>query len=240
MRILSIGNSFSQNAQRYIHKISVLNGKPIKTVNLYIGGCSLRRHYFNILENIKDYEFQFNGVPTGLRVTAKDVLMSDAWDYVTFQQASINSTDIDTFLPYILELSEYTKKYAPKAKQIIHQTWAYSDEIVKRNNRFNNPTEMLEEIKKSYKKAKDAINACGIIPAGDLISALIKNGISSPHSDGHHLNGGAGQLAVGLLWYSYFTGDNPNDVILPDTDLPVTENEINIIRKSVAEVLASK
>ena len=240
MKILSIGNSFSQNAQRYVHKISVLNGKPIKTVNLYIGGCSLRRHYFNILENSKDYEFQFNGESTGLRVTAKDVLMSDSWDYVTFQQASHYSTSWDTYTPYLPALSEYAKKYAPESKQLIHQTWQYSQQLTVERKMGDTPEEMYENLCDAYAKAKKLISADGIIPSGELVSTLIKNGISCPHSDGFHLSRGAGQLAIGLLWYSYFTGDNPSEVILPDADLPVTEEEIEIIRKSVAEVLTSK
>ena len=50
MKLLSIGNSFSQDAQRYLHRIAAAAGESLKCVNLYIGGCSLRTHYFNILE----------------------------------------------------------------------------------------------------------------------------------------------------------------------------------------------
>lgn len=49
MKILSIGNSFSQDAQRYLHRLAKHEGVQLKTVNLYIGGCSLQRHYENIL-----------------------------------------------------------------------------------------------------------------------------------------------------------------------------------------------
>ncbi len=38
LKILSIGNSFSQDAQRYLYDISKSNGEEIKNVNLYIGG----------------------------------------------------------------------------------------------------------------------------------------------------------------------------------------------------------
>ena len=49
MKILAIGNSFSEDACRYIHKIAAADGQNIKTVNLYIGGCPLKTHYYNIL-----------------------------------------------------------------------------------------------------------------------------------------------------------------------------------------------
>ena len=48
MKILSIGNSFSQDAQRYLHRLAKNEGVDMKTVNLYIGGCPLRSHYLNI------------------------------------------------------------------------------------------------------------------------------------------------------------------------------------------------
>ena len=58
MNILCIGNSFSQDATRYLHQVS---GEEIFVRNLYIGGCSLERHYNNIVGNIADYDYQKNG-----------------------------------------------------------------------------------------------------------------------------------------------------------------------------------
>ena len=237
MKILSIGNSFSQDAQRYIHKMSVLNANPIKTVNLYIGGCALRTHYFNMLENAKKYDFQFNGDSTKLPVTIEDALMSDSWDYVTFQQASHYSNKWESYEPYISKLSEYVSIYAPQAKQIIHQTWQYSEELISARDMGNSAEEMFNSLRDAYEKAASTINASGIIPSGALVAALIKNGITAPHRDGYHLSLGAGRLAAGLLWYSYFTGANPYDVILPETDAPITDAEIKIIRDSVYEVI---
>ena len=49
MRILAIGNSFSQDAFKYLHKVAEAAGKEVTTVNLYIGGCTLERHWNNVL-----------------------------------------------------------------------------------------------------------------------------------------------------------------------------------------------
>ncbi|MBQ7726439.1 MAG: DUF4886 domain-containing protein, partial [Clostridia bacterium] len=43
MKVLSIGNSFSQDAQRYLHGIARADHTEMRAVNLYIGGCSLER-----------------------------------------------------------------------------------------------------------------------------------------------------------------------------------------------------
>ena len=37
MKILSVGNSFSQDAHRWLHHIAGLSGVSMETVNLYIG-----------------------------------------------------------------------------------------------------------------------------------------------------------------------------------------------------------
>ena len=75
-KVLSIGNSFSQDAQRYLHKIAQNEGVDMKCVNLYIGGCSLKRHYVNLLEDKVDYNFEFNGNNTDIKVSIKQTLLN--------------------------------------------------------------------------------------------------------------------------------------------------------------------
>ena len=111
MKILSIGNSFSEDAQRYLHKMALANGENIKAVNLFIGGCSLKTHYYNILEDAPKYHFTFNGEYTEIYVSIKQALMSDDWDYITLQQASFFSNQYETYQPYLNSLVAYIKKY---------------------------------------------------------------------------------------------------------------------------------
>ena len=101
MKILSIGNSFSQDAQRYLHRLAKQDGTKMKTVNLYIGGCSLQKHYLNMLDDNVAYDFEFNGEGTGLKVSIRQALVSDDWDVITLQQASHLSGRYETYLPYI-------------------------------------------------------------------------------------------------------------------------------------------
>ena len=56
MNILSIGNSFSQDAQKWLHSISVANGNSFETYNLFIGGCSLETHWNCIKNNLSRFE----------------------------------------------------------------------------------------------------------------------------------------------------------------------------------------
>ena len=238
MKILSIGNSFSNDAQRYIHRISLANGKPIKTVNLYIGGCSLRQHYFNILENARAYDFQFNGDATGLKVSIKDALMSDRWDYVTLQQASVYSVNYNEYAPYLSIITECVKKYAPTAKLVVHQTWAYDEEVLLQRKNAESVEDMYNKLTAAYDKMAEEIGAEFIIPSGKAVASVIKNGIAYPYRDGFHMSIVEGRLLIGLLWYCKFTGMDVNEVCIPTLDGEISDENIAIIRKTVAEVLA--
>ena len=116
MKVLAIGNSFSEDATRYLHQIAEADCESLTVVNLYIGGCSLKRHYYNIFNDVKDYGFQYNGEITGIKVSIKEALQSNEWDVVTLQQVSGNSFNYETYQPYLNELAEYVRFYAPCAK----------------------------------------------------------------------------------------------------------------------------
>lgn len=154
MKILAIGNSFSEDACRYIHKIAAADGQTVKTVNLYIGGCPLQTHYYNILENNAAYDFQFNGESTRLKVNIKQVLMSDNWDAVTFQQVSQAAPHFETYEPYLSALADYVRTYLPHTNFYMHQTWAYeADSERLKNAGFDTPQKMLEHIRAAYQAA---------------------------------------------------------------------------------------
>ena len=160
MKILSIGNSFSCDAQRYLYRIAKKDGVSIKAVNLCIGGCSLRTHYLNALQDSVAYAFQFNGEDTGLKVSISQALASDDWDVVTLQQASHFSSNFDTYIPYLEYVAEYVKKYCPRAKIYIHQTWAYENNSERlKNVGYECAEDMLKAIEESYAKAADRIKA---------------------------------------------------------------------------------
>ena len=125
MDILSIGNSFSQDAQRYLHRIARADKVELNTFNLYIGGCPLSLHYQNILSEERRYTLEMNGSSTGFYVSLKEALLNRDWDIVTIQQVSAQSPYYDTYQPYLDKLAEYIRLFVPKAKIVVHQTWAY-------------------------------------------------------------------------------------------------------------------
>ena len=101
MNVLSIGNSFSQDAQRYLNGIAKSAGVNLNCFNLYIGGCPLSRHFRNMHSGERAYTLEMNGTSTGFPVSIKEALLTRDWDYVTIQQASSYSPKYETYLPYL-------------------------------------------------------------------------------------------------------------------------------------------
>ena len=238
MKILSIGNSFSQDAQRYLHRLAKHEGTDMKTVNLYIGGCPLRTHYLNILDDTVAYEYQFNGEPTGLKVSIRQALRSDSWDYVTIQQASAQSARFETYEPYLETIVSYVKKYCPTAKILIHQTWAYENGSTKLANQgFASDEEMFAAVENAYNKAGELISADGLIPAGKAMLTLSRAGLPV-HRDTYHANLGYGRYLLALVWFKYLTGRDISANDFHEFDVPVTEEQRKAVIDAVNGVFA--
>lgn len=239
MKILSIGNSFSQDAQKYLQRLAKKDGTNLKTVNLYIGGCSLRTHYLNMLSDNATYEFEFNGMGTGLKTSISQALSSDDWDVVTLQQASHFSPKRETYSPYIEELAAYVRKYCPHTKIYIHETWAYEDgcERLKNIGEYILARDMLADVKKAYESAAIAINADGIIPCGPAMLKATELGIQKIHRDQFHASFGAGRYLLALTWYKTLTGKDISQNRFDELDEPITEEERQILIKAVNSVV---
>lgn len=238
MNILSIGNSFSQDAQRYLHSIARKDDDLLQTYNLYIGGCSLYTHYRNMLSGDAEYTLEMNGESTGFKVSLEQALLNRSWDVVTLQQASLGSPNYETYQPYLDSLVEYVRKCVPRAKIVLHQTWAYEDGSKRLNEELGYKThsDMLCDIKKSYEKASQKINADFVIPSGEVFEKLLESGIEKVHRDSFHATLGAGRYALGLIWYMMLTGNDIENNTFCDLDEEITSDQIRTIKKCVKEI----
>ena len=236
--VLSIGNSFSEDAQRYLHSLAKHEGDDIQTVNLYIGGCPLDRHFRNMMGDEKAYDLHINGQSgLGFKMSIKEALLARNWDYITLQQASHFSYKTETYFPYIERLAAYVREYAPGAKLLVHQTWAYSSgsERIAAHG-FENYDEMFELVEKAYRTADNKINADGILRSGEAVGIALKNGLQSAHRDTFHLSLGVGRFIASLVWYKYMTGKDISSVSFNSFDSPVTPAESKIAIDSVNEM----
>ena len=95
---------------------------------------------------------------------------------------------------------------------------------------------MFRDLQDAYKKAAEEINADMVIPSGELFQKLIEAGIEKIHRDTYHATYGLGRYALGLLWYSCLTGNDVAGNTFSDFDEEVSEKEIEIAKKCVAEL----
>lgn len=238
MNVLAIGNSFSQDATRYLHRIARADGVDLQVVNLYIGGCSLERHFRNIQADARVYGLEINGEKSGFSVSVKESLLNRAWDMVTVQQVSNQSICYETYQPYLHILADYVRELAPKAKLAVHQTWAYEQGSERLQNLgFADQREMYEAAKAAYQQAAEDIHADFLIPSGEMFQQLLKKGIEQIHRDTFHASFGLGRYALGLLWYKVFTGRDVSTNNFCDLDEPITQEEVVIAKQSVNEIL---
>ena len=214
MKILSIGNSFSTDSHKWLHKLARLNGEDFYTANLFIGGCSLETHWKNFVNDTADYSFEINGNENGEMVSISQALKKENWDCITFQQASHYSGIAETYQPYLVNLAKEVRKIQPHAKFCFHQTWAY--EIDSLHPGFSdyhyNQKEMFDRIAFASQEAAQTIDA-EIIPTGTVIQHIretikefdYKNGGCSLCRDGFHLSFDYGRFTAAATWLHVLT-----------------------------------
>lgn len=122
VKLLTVGNSFSANATRFLGDLSKAGGHVLIHQPIVVGGASLELHAGRAALHEKDPQD-----PAGLygKRSLKDHLGEQAWDVVTIQQASIKSHDPATYRPFAKQLLAIIKQHAPQAEVLMHQTWAY-------------------------------------------------------------------------------------------------------------------
>ena len=249
-RILAIGNSFSEDAMRYMRDILVKNGVVIRNidiVNAYIGGQTLAGHATNAQSNWALYtreSFGTKGDITSINsVTLKAIIASNDWDYITLQQASGDSgkpatykdTEIESLLDYIKEHSTN-----PNVKIGWHMTWAYAGTYD--NSAFDgygrNQTTMYNAIVQTVQDKivpNDGFDF--IIPSGTAIQNARTVYGDTLNSDGTHLND-TGRFIAGAMWLKKIYGMNVDVFTSPYQALngyTITLDDIEKIKQCVQD-----
>ena len=210
VRILAIGNSFSQDAvEQYLHELAEAEGISTIIGNMFIGGCSLERHVKNARDNAPAYAYRKIGTDGKKREKGKmsleTVLADEDWDYVSLQQASPFSGMYETYEASLPELIEYVKARLPKkTKLMLHQTWAYAS--TSKHSGFKNyncnQLIMYQAIADAVKKAAKANKIKIVIPSGTAIQNARTSFIGDHlNRDGYHLDVKIGRYTAACTWF---------------------------------------
>lgn len=121
LRILTIGNSFTDSLAQYFPQVAASAGCGLVFERANFGGCELERHWSYIEAEEKTPICRiYRGGGTKLRD-----LLARGWDIVTIQQASHMSWRPESFQPFATNIRDYILRHAPQAEVVIQQTWAY-------------------------------------------------------------------------------------------------------------------
>ena len=206
MKILFIGNSFSQDACKYISGVFEGAGLSADTYNLCISGCTLVRHFNNMRSCACEYMLEKNGEKILDGVSLEYGLGLEKWDVISFQEASVRSTDYTAFMHHLEALIEYAKEKCPDAKIALHETWGYESHTDRiKNLGFLQNREMQVAIRAVYSWAmSNVVGPDILVPVGEVISRLYEKGLRV-HRDGLHLSYGVGRFAAALTWFKALT-----------------------------------
>ncbi len=218
IRILAIGNSFSQDAiENYLHQMAEASGKKTIIANMYIGGCTLERHYNNVKDNATAYSYRKIGVD-GVKETKENVsletaLKDEKWDYVSLQQGSPLSGKYDTYTPYLGYLIDYVKSLTPaNVKLVWHQTWAYAAGCA-HSGFANYDKDQMTMYQAIVGAARQAVKDYGfdiLVPVGTAVQNARTTFIGDRmNRDGQHLNVYYGRYTAACTWLEAVLGVNP-------------------------------
>lgn len=220
LKILTIGNSFSDDTMEHLYSIAKSAGvKKIKLGNLYIGGCSVDLHVSNAIGDKGAYDYRTNSDGTWKNQSGykmSDALRSENWDFISLQQASGSSGMQDSYgqLDYLIA---YVKDTAnADAKIVWNMTWAYQQnsthgEFYKYENSQSVMYDKIIEALEGQIDTKEDITQ--IIPNGTAIQNARTSFVGDTLTrDGFHLSLGLGRYIAGLTFFHKLTGMPIKDI----------------------------
>ena len=239
LRILAIGNSFSQDATAYIEPMAKSIKYEITVRNLFYPGCSLKEHYDFFVKQSKAYDFERNACSIdGEKYSLKDILSSYQWDVITLQQSSVDSGFVETYEPYLTDIIQIIYRYCPHVRLWWHRTWAYDyDSDWSGFSNYNKDRSIMFDMICKASNQVSKKHDLRVIPTGDYIQWVrddkkfdSKTGIPL-YRDGGHLSLLAGRYLAGLTWYRYLLEEDVDKISLMPEGL--SEETINRLKRYV-------
>ena len=199
LKVLAIGNSFSICLLKQLPQCAAaMPDCQLDFCSLFIGGCSLERHWNNVAaaetnKTFRPYKISWSYASAAKKADAPvakvavdgkanipEVLTADKWDIVTIQQASHLSWKPESYHPYGDDLVATIRKLAPKAKIMVQQTWAYTPYDGRLKKWGIDPPTMYAKLKAAYADFAK-LYRFAIIPTGAAVQHFRK---AMPSPDG--------------------------------------------------------
>lgn len=241
IRILAIGNSFSDDSMWYLYDLLKQAGyDQVKLANLYIGSCTLQNHAYNINSGAQVYTYRVNDAGKWIdheSFSSADAVASDSWDIITLQQASGSSGLQDTYQPHVDTIVSKVKELCPGAELVWHMTWAYQEDSTHPefykygHDQMAMYDSIVSAVKENILADEDFVM---VISTGTAIQNL-RTGIygDTVTRDGFHLAYDSGRLAAAMMWLKSLTGCDLGPIIWTPSAYAYTPVQIASIKEAV-------
>lgn len=261
LKVLAIGNSFSEDAMHLLYEIAQKEGiEEIVLGNLYIGSCTLKKHAENATTDAPAYTYMYNKLgewTSETEWTMKQGLQAEQWDVITLQQVSAYTGLTDTYNEDIQTITDYVNqnKINPESKLYWHMTWAYpasSNHSIFWNDYKGNQLTMYKRIVRAVQE-KIVPNTAfsGVLPVGTAVQNARTSYVGDRlDRDTLHLND-LGRVIAAYTWFSVLT-DRTLDAIALNAvpsrltksykmpgDMVLTEGEKLLVAESVKNAIAN-
>lgn len=264
LRILAIGNSFSDDGTEYLP--GLLEAAGIHNVilgRLYIGGCSLERHCDEYSKGLADYRYSKSTknqwTEVSRNATLLDGLKDEPWDVITMQETSGHSGTYETYKEWIPRLMDIIRKEAlnPRATIAWHETWAYAANsehgMFKLYGRDQKT--MYDSIVDCVRRASEEFGIPVVIPSGDAVQIArgtrLNNQDDVPATskvyqltrDGYHLTRQFGRYIAACAWFETLIAPTMgisvkgNPYILRDTEYSITPKDARLCQKCAMQAV---
>lgn len=216
LKLLAIGNSFSEDAiEQNLFELAAAAGHQMVIGNMYIGGCSLERHWGNAQSNKPDYDYRKIEIDGKMTRTANytldKALRDEQWDYVSLQQVSQLSGMYNSFQPYLDSLIAYVRARVPATTKLIwHVTWAYAQNSTHGGfaNYDRNQDKMYRAIVEGAQRLKKENAQFSLfVPVGTAIQNARTSFVGDHlNRDGFHLDLVLGRYTAACTWFECLFG----------------------------------
>ena len=258
LKILAIGNSFSDDGTQYLPGLLEAAGiRNVIVARLYIGGCSLERHCREYSERLNNYIYykstQNRWETVSKNASLRDGLKDEDWDIITVQESSGISGIYDNYEKWLPLLLGIIRREAlnPQASIGWHKTWAYAANSAHSQfvNYGNDQRRMYSSIGQCVEKATQEFNLSFVIPSGDAIQTAratrLNNAGEVPADcevydltrDGYHLTRQFGRYIAACTWFEalirpvFGKSVLGNGYTLRDTEYSITAKDARLCQK---------
>lgn len=257
LKLLMIGNSFSQDTVNWLPQIAKNVGfTDIVIGNLVIGGCTVATHYANSQNNAASYEFSYyknnawvDGTNSPKR-TMEYGIQFEAWDFISLQQQSGNSGNVASYNHELDGLVSYVQSKATNQnmKLVWNMTWAYPSASDWFGGLYSNDQMIMYNSICSAVQMKILTNDnfCTFSPAGTAVQNARTSflgdtmgsetyAVDTLNRDGAHLSVYEGRYISSLTMFCTLTGYMPNEITYQPTN--VDARELAMIQECVTNAL---